>query len=232
MKEQGSSDVGFDRDEVAKLLVAVHRRCCICHRLCGTKIETDHIIQEADDGRDDIDNAIPVCFECHAEIHSYNDRHPRGRKFTPDELRGHKTQWLQICKESPEALVASSRTADVGPLQALIDELEFNVVVCRYVGSRGALFGDEQFRRAIEHGVIAILESTLKKAILEAYAAVSRANQRILAELNQDPRSELIGRATNAAIEAIKDATPKVATARDLLLSFLSSEGVPASSGT
>jgi hypothetical protein len=61
---------------------------------------------------------------------------------------------------------------------------------------------------------------------------VSRANQRILAELNQDPRSELIGRATNAAIEAIKDATPKVATARDLLLSFLSSEGVPASSGT
>ena len=31
-------------------------------------METDHIVQAADGGLDTIDNAIPVCFECHAEI--------------------------------------------------------------------------------------------------------------------------------------------------------------------
>jgi len=63
--------------------------------LLWVKIETDHIIPEADGGGDEIENAIPVCFECHAEIHSYNGRHPRGRKFLPDELRAHKALWLR-----------------------------------------------------------------------------------------------------------------------------------------
>ena len=223
--------MGFKRDEVSKLLVDAHRRCAICHRFCGTKIETDHIIPEADGGTDDIDNAIPVCFECHAEIHSYNDRHPRGRKFMPDELRAHKAQWLQICKQNPEVLTTSSRTADVGPLQALIDELEFNVVVSGYFNDRGALFGDEQFRRAIAHGSIATLESSLKQVILDAYAAMSRANQRISAEINQDPRSEAIGRVKDAAIKAIAEATPKVTAAHSRLLGFLSSEGLSAAVG-
>jgi hypothetical protein len=92
-------------------------------------METDHIIPKEDGGSDDIDNAIPVCFECHAEIHSYNDKHPRGRKFSPEELRRHKEQWLTICKERQEVLVSASRAADVGPLQALIDELELNAKI-------------------------------------------------------------------------------------------------------
>ena len=123
--------MSFDRDEVADLLVRCHRRCCICHRFCGVKMETDHIEPRADDGPDLIDNAIPVCFECHAEIHSYNDQHPRGRKFTPTELRAHKEQWLNICKDRPEVLLASTHDGDVGPLQALIDELCFNELVAK-----------------------------------------------------------------------------------------------------
>ena len=100
-----SSDMAFDRNEVVDLLARCHRRCCICHRFCGVKIETDHIVPAADDGNDDIDNALPVCFDCHAEIHSYNPDHPRGRKFTPNELRAHKERWLQICDDSPERLL-------------------------------------------------------------------------------------------------------------------------------
>ena len=57
--------MGFPRDEVSKLLAACHRRCCICHRFCGVKIETDHIVPGHEGGPDDIDNAIPVCFECY-----------------------------------------------------------------------------------------------------------------------------------------------------------------------
>ena len=78
--------MAFDRDQVADLLVQCHRRCCICHRFCGFKMETDHITPPNEGGTDDIDNALPVCFECHAEIHCYNTDHPRGRKFTAEEL--------------------------------------------------------------------------------------------------------------------------------------------------
>ena len=76
--------MAFDRDQVSNLLARCHRRCCICHRFCGVKIETDHIEPKEQGGDDSIENAIPVCFECHAEIHSYNDKHPRGRKFLPE----------------------------------------------------------------------------------------------------------------------------------------------------
>src|SRR5216684_5884754 len=119
----------FNRNEVDELLTTCHRRCCICHRFCGVKIETDHMTQAADGGSDSIDNAIPVCFECHAEIHSYNDEHPRGRKFRPDELRQHRDQWLKLCVEKPEAMLSAAWDRDVGPLQALMDELDFNKVV-------------------------------------------------------------------------------------------------------
>src|SRR5579863_7120763 len=104
----------FPQKDVDELLTACHRRCCICHRFCGVKIETDHIVPSEDGGGDEIGNAIPVCFECHAEIHSYNDKHPRGRKFHPDELHAHKEQWLAICRERPEMLVSAIRNADVG----------------------------------------------------------------------------------------------------------------------
>jgi hypothetical protein len=116
----------FAQKDVGDLLTACHRRCCICHRFCGVKIETDHMVPRDEGGLSTIDNAIAVCFECHAEIHSYNDRHPRGRKFRPEELRRHKEQWLETCKTRPDIFAAKFSAAEVGPLQALIDELEFN----------------------------------------------------------------------------------------------------------
>jgi len=92
-------------------------------------MEIDHITPQHENGPSNIENAIAVCFECHAEIHSYNDKHPRGRKFQPEELRKHKQQWLDLCKSHPELLTRGSTQTGVGPLQALIDELEFNFIV-------------------------------------------------------------------------------------------------------
>jgi hypothetical protein len=107
---------GFNRNEVAELLVQCHRRCCICHRFCGTKIETDHIEPAAETQNHSIENAIPVCFDCHAEIHAYNPKHPRGRRFTAEELIKHKTQWIEICKSNPQIFVEASRNIDIGPI--------------------------------------------------------------------------------------------------------------------
>ena len=92
-------------------------------------MELDHIDPKKEGGSDTIDNAIPVCFECHAEIHAYNDNHPRGRKYRPEELKKHKEQWLELCKSSAAFLASVPPRADVGPFQALIDELEFNRAV-------------------------------------------------------------------------------------------------------
>lgn len=213
----------FPRDQVDELLVACHRRCCVCHRFCGVKMETDHIEPRADNGTNDISNAIPVCFECHAEIHSYNTKHPRGRKFRATELKLHKEQWLNLCKTKPEMLLSAARDSDVGPLQALIDELEFNVVVTQHGTSAGVgcLFLDDQFRRAIREGVIATLVDDLKRVILEAYRAMGSANQTISAIYSFRPSGNT---PQNEASSAVCAAKPEVLAARDKLLRFLGSE--------
>jgi hypothetical protein len=216
----------FRQNEVDDLLVRCHRRCCICHRFCGVKIETDHIEPSAEGGADEIANAIAVCFECHAEIHSYNDQHPRGRKFRPQELRKHKEQWLAICRERPEFLTQVSRSADVGPLQALIDELEVNLVVSKYAGTyeQGSPFLDDQFKRAIQQGAIATLQDSLRISIIEAYVACKKANQLFSTVTQQAYGSPSWGEASNLAGKAITEAGPKIAAAWSALVRFLGSE--------
>jgi hypothetical protein len=39
-------------------------------------MEIDHIVQRADGGQNAMENAIALCFDCHAEAHAYNPRHP------------------------------------------------------------------------------------------------------------------------------------------------------------
>lgn len=168
--------MAFPKNEVEELLVRCHRSCCICHRFCGVKIETDHLVPKAQQGKDDIENAIPVCFNCHAEIHCYNDKHPRGRKFTTDELRQHKAYWLKKCDD----MLGECRTSDVeiGPIQALIDEIEFNIAAAKASAERGlgCLLRDEQFARAIRTGSLSVLLPELKNVIIDAYVAVSHAS--------------------------------------------------------
>jgi hypothetical protein len=218
--------MSFPQDEVSELLARCHRRCCICHRFCGVKMETDHILPKAEGGSDDIDNAIAVCLECHAEIHSYNDRHPRGRKFRPEELRHHKEEWLRICHEHPEALIGAPRQIDVGPIQALIDELEFNVRVAASPGSDvlGCLFRDDQFKRAIQAGSVAVLRDDIKAALLEAYFTMGSANGLIDAAWQHPKGGNAWTNAVNAASDRIRKAQPLIAAAHASLQRFVQPE--------
>jgi hypothetical protein len=216
----------FDRDQVSNLLARCHRRCCICHRFCGVKIETDHIKPKEQGGDDSIDNAIPVCFECHGEIHGYNDKHPRGRKFLPEELRSHKDQWLKICAERPDVLVSASRASDVGPLQALIDELEFNAKVAGKAEApeQGCTFHKEQFLRAVHEGSIAILREEIRDAITEAYVAMGAANRMIETAWTHPKESNPWANGVNEARNRITAARPKIESAKTELLRFLATE--------
>jgi len=214
----------FPRDQVSALLAECHRRCCICHRFCGVKIETDHISPTEDGGTDDIENAIPVCFECHAEIHGYNDKHPRGRKFLPQELQFHKKQWLRICAERPDMLVGAIRDADVGPIQALIDELDFNATVAdvKDFKNQGCKFHEQQFLRAIHEGSISLLQDNIRKLLLEAYRRMGAANAALESRSFHPMSGEAWAQATNEAQRCMIEAREKITAARAELLRFLS----------
>jgi hypothetical protein len=70
-------------------------------------MEVHHIIQEADGGPNGFENAIPLCFECHAWAGHYNDRHPKGYKFTPTHLRKSRDEWYAaVANGLPQRYVA------------------------------------------------------------------------------------------------------------------------------
>jgi len=76
----------FSREVKARMFARCMRHCCLCRKQCGTNIEAAHIIDESSGGSNDEDNGIPLCFDCHQEIGAYRNSHPKGNKFTPDEL--------------------------------------------------------------------------------------------------------------------------------------------------
>ena len=87
--------MAFSEETRIKALVFCGRRCCICHKFCGNNMEIHHIKAKADGGSDDFENAIPLCFDCHAEVRQYDSNHPKGIKFTEKELIIHRDNWYK-----------------------------------------------------------------------------------------------------------------------------------------
>ena len=82
--------MGFNKATKQAVLVAAGRRCCLCARFKGVRLEVHHIELESTGGGNDVDNAIPLCFDCHADVGHYNPEHPRGNRYSPAELRRHR----------------------------------------------------------------------------------------------------------------------------------------------
>jgi len=80
---------GFKESDKLKVLLWCNHHCCLCGKRCGTDIEIAHIDPN---GGNDIDNAIPVCFECHSAIGRYNIEHPRGNRYRVKELKARREQ--------------------------------------------------------------------------------------------------------------------------------------------
>ncbi len=81
-------------------LVACGRHCCLCHKFCGLKIELHHITPHSEEGKDTFDHCIPLCFDCHADMSTYDKKHPKGTKYTKEELRRQRDQWYRKVKNS------------------------------------------------------------------------------------------------------------------------------------
>lgn len=79
----------FSRSVKIKCLLWSDRHCCLCGRQCGLDIEIAHIDEK---GSAELENAIPLCYDCHAKIGHYRNEHPKGNKYQPDELTSRREQ--------------------------------------------------------------------------------------------------------------------------------------------
>lgn len=223
--------MAFDKNKVSVLLAQCHRRCCVCHRFCGVKMELHHIEQKSDGGSDDIENAIPLCFECHAEVNHYNDAHPRGRKFSKEELLVHKKQWLETCANYPAALISAPRDVDVGPLEGMSLELEHNEeVVNQFVDGTpwqdkiGCVLQDNEYKRSIAQGSLLLLPDDLRKIMSKAYAEVGRINTFVTLYTNTRPEGNAFAEATNRLLETYRKSKEVISSALSELNTFLLQE--------
>ena len=78
----------FREEDKIKCLLWCSRHCCLCGKACGIDIEVAHL----DPKKNDIDNAIPLCYDCHAKIGQYNLKHPKGNSYRIDELKKRREQ--------------------------------------------------------------------------------------------------------------------------------------------
>lgn len=104
--------MAFSEEIKTKAMVACGRHCCICHKFCGNNMEVHHIRARADGGQDVYENAIPLCFDCHAIVRQYDPRHPKGIKFTEKELIMHRDRWYGHIQQSLSAVEKSPKQSE------------------------------------------------------------------------------------------------------------------------
>lgn len=104
----------FSPDVKQRMFLWCERHCCLCKKQCGLKIEAAHILDEAESHDNTEENGIPLCFDCHQEVGSYNEKHPRGNKIRPDELR---TRRDRVYKLVEEGRLATLHPADLTRLR-------------------------------------------------------------------------------------------------------------------
>ena len=99
--------MAFPQSVADKAFAACGRRCCICHKFCGQKMELHHIHQRADGGEDTYENCIPLCFDCHADMGKGDPRHPKGKRYSAQELCMHRDNWYAAVERMQAPYLAS-----------------------------------------------------------------------------------------------------------------------------
>lgn len=92
--------MGFPRSVVDRLLAETGRMCAICNRQHGVQVH--HIQPREQGGADTSENAIPLCPNCHDEVHSGYAPGRVSRTFTAEELRQHLVRTKQLASQRAE----------------------------------------------------------------------------------------------------------------------------------
>lgn len=110
--------MGFPDKVRNNVLVKCKRHCCLCGKYVGNNIELHHIRQKADGGSNTEDNCIPLCFNCHAEVKSYNPHHPKGLKYSEKELKERRNQVYEFVKNK---VICNYSDDDINRAKKLLD---------------------------------------------------------------------------------------------------------------
>ncbi len=91
--EKRSKRPPFKDEDKIKILLWCERHCCLCEKPCDTNIIIHHIEQEGSEEKlSDTDNAIPLCYDCHGRIGSYNPKHAVGTAYRIKEIKTRRDQ--------------------------------------------------------------------------------------------------------------------------------------------
>ena len=115
----------FSPETKTRMFVRCGRLCCLCLKQCGTNIEAAHIVGASENGPDDEENGIPLCFDCHAEVGAYNDKHPRGNKFRPQELKARRDRVYRLVESGAiyaQVIAAQVQGMEASSLDAQLDQ--------------------------------------------------------------------------------------------------------------
>lgn len=121
--------MGFPSSIRNKVLVRCKRHCCLCGNYVGNNIELHHIRQRADGGDDSEDNCIPLCFNCHAEVKSYNPHHPKGLKYSEKELKERRNQVYEFVKNK---VICNYSDDDINKAKKLLNKYykQIEEIIC------------------------------------------------------------------------------------------------------
>jgi hypothetical protein len=162
--------MGFPGSVKQEALVLSARRCCVCRQFKGVGIEVHHIKPQSEGGADTLDNAIALCFDCHAAAGHYNPEHPRGSRFGPRELRKHRAKHYAAVEAGHFPTVPSETAASI----------HIRHLVCLdYDQARSVLaanFQNEHFKinRLLQNKVSAFMERVLDDELPWPQGALTR----------------------------------------------------------
>ena len=113
------------------------------------KVEVHHIEPEHISHDSTLENAIPLCFDCHADAGHYNPGHPRGSKLTYEELRRHRDRLWTLVEQGKVLPEGSPDTRYLELLGRAFDRPAFSTPF-RQEGRM------EDFERAIDDTILAL----------------------------------------------------------------------------
>jgi len=86
--------VAFAQSDIDDLLARTGRLCAVCN--CRHGVQVHHIVPRHLGGTDDPSNAIPLCPNCHDEVHAKYAPGRTTRVYTEGELRGHLARTIDL----------------------------------------------------------------------------------------------------------------------------------------
>ena len=81
-------------------LLKCQRHCCLCGERKHTQDGMPPHHLEAEGGSNEFENCIPLCFDCHGEVMAYNPKHPKGTRYSSEELKRRRDDFYALSGRS------------------------------------------------------------------------------------------------------------------------------------